>query len=316
MATKGRNIVLLDGGMGQELIARSTRPPSPLWSARVLLEEPEIVEAVHLDYIHSGARVLTLNTYAATPERLARDGLEHEFEALQAAAIAVARSAISRAGPAGEGVRIAGCLSPLAGSYNPDQSPPDDIMRATYDRVVAVEADAVDVFLCETLASLREVEHATAAAAASGKPVWTGMTVSDRDGTKLRSGEPVVDGARVAVEAGAAAVLINCSQPEATSVALDGIGQISLPTGAYANGFTSIDALKIGGTVDVLSARTDLGPDAYAKHALRWIANGASIVGGCCEVGPEHIATLKSGIEAAGHRVSADPAPVVMPQTA
>ena len=70
------NVVLLDGGMGQELIRRSSNPPSPLWSAKVLMDEPEIVEAVHRDYVASGAKVLTLNTYSATPERLARDAAE------------------------------------------------------------------------------------------------------------------------------------------------------------------------------------------------------------------------------------------------
>ena len=78
------SIVLLDGGMGQELIARSKQPASPLWSAHVMMDEPEIVEAVHRDYIEAGAKVLTLNTYSATPERLARDASENLFEPLQA----------------------------------------------------------------------------------------------------------------------------------------------------------------------------------------------------------------------------------------
>ena len=87
-------IVLLDGGMGQELIARSSQPPSPLWSAKVMMDEPEIVEAVHRDYIDAGARVITLNAYSATPERLARDASEDLFEPLQAKAIDIAKRAI------------------------------------------------------------------------------------------------------------------------------------------------------------------------------------------------------------------------------
>ena len=83
------NIVLLDGGMGQELIRRSSHPPTPMWSAKVMMDEPEIVAAVHRDYIEAGAKVLTLNTYSATPERLARDASEDLFKPLQAKAIEI-----------------------------------------------------------------------------------------------------------------------------------------------------------------------------------------------------------------------------------
>ena len=73
-----------------------------------------------------------------------------------------------------------------------------------------------------------------------------------------------------------------------------------LRCGGYANGFTAIDALVPGGNVDALSARTDLGPEAYGDFAMSWIDAGASIVGGCCEVGPAHIAHLHQRLVAAG----------------
>ena len=77
--------------MGQELIHRSNQPPSPLWSAKVMMDEPEIVEAVHREYIDAGAKVLTLNSYSATPERLARDASEDCSNRLQAKAIEIAQ---------------------------------------------------------------------------------------------------------------------------------------------------------------------------------------------------------------------------------
>lgn len=66
-------VTVLDGGMGQELRRRSNRPASPLWSAQVMLDEPDLVVQAHRDFIDAGARVITLNTYSATPQRLARD---------------------------------------------------------------------------------------------------------------------------------------------------------------------------------------------------------------------------------------------------
>ncbi|MEO1397549.1 MAG: homocysteine S-methyltransferase family protein, partial [Pseudomonadota bacterium] len=281
-------ILLLDGGMGQELIARSSQPPSPLWSAKVLMDEPQIVEEVHRAYIDAGAKAITLNTYSATPERLARDAgedlAEDLFLHLQARGIALAENAV-----AGTDVQIAGCLSPLKGSYRPDEAPDFETCLSTYRRVVALQKDQVAYFVCETLSSIKEVKAAVQAAAESGLPVLCGMSAMDEDGTRLRSGEPVAEAALAAREAGASAVGINCSWPEAIAQAIPAMKASGLPFGGWANAFTKADDLNLGGTVDVLSARTDLDPAAYAAHVLAWVDAGATIVGGCCEVGPDHI---------------------------
>ena len=71
--------------------------------------------------------------------------------------------------------------------------------------------------------------------------------------------------------------------------------------GAYANGFTAIDALEPGGVVDVLEARHDLDPEQYAKFAAEWLEAGASVIGGCCEVGPDHIKALSTLLQSRGH---------------
>ena len=296
------DIVLLDGGVGQELYRRSTIPAAPLWSVQVMMDEPHLVEAVHLDFIEAGARIITVNTYTATPQRLAREGVAEKFEVLHDAALAAAESAREKSG---EPVRIAGCLPPLVGSYRADLTPPEDECLANYRRIVAVQANRVDLFLCETMLSAAEARAATAAAAESGKQVWTALSVDDADGARLRSGEGVAAGAQAAVEAGADAVLINCSSPEAVSAAMPLLTGIGVPFGAYANGFVSIAAMKPGGTVEALEARDDLGPVAYAGHALGWVSAGAAIVGGCCEIGPAHIATLRERLVANGHGIVA-----------
>ena len=301
-AARRRTIVLLDGGVGQELYRRSTRPAAPLWSVQVMMDEPELVEAVHLDFIEAGARIITVNTYTATLHRLTREGLPDKFEVLHGAALAAAASARDKSGQA---VRIAGCLPPLVGSYRADLTPPEDECLANYRRIVAVQADHVDLFLCETMLSAAEARAATVAAAESGKPVWTALSVEDADGTVLRSGEGVSEGAQAAVDAGADAVLINCSSPEAVAAAIPLLTEIGVPFGGYANGFVSIAAMQPGGTVEALEARDDLDPAAYAGHAMGWVASGAAIVGGCCEIGPGHIAALGQRLAAEGHDVAA-----------
>ena len=306
-AAGGRDVVLLDGGVGQELYRRSARPAAPLWSVQVMMDEPALVEAVHLDFIEAGARVITVNSYAATPHRLARAGVADRFDALQGAAVAAAKSARGRSG---RKVRIAGCLPPLVASYRPDLQPSEEASLADYRRIVSAQADHVDLFLCETLASSSEARTATRAARESGREVWTALTVSDEDGTRLRSGEPAAAGAQAAAAAGADAVLVNCSSPEASAAALPILAETGLPFGAYANGFVSVGPMKPGGTVEALRAREDLDPSDYARCALQWVASGAAVVGGCCEIGPGHIAEIAKRLGAEGCGLAAElPAP-------
>jgi len=283
------DITLLDGGMGQELLARSTQPAHPMWSAKVLLDEPDIVQAVHVDYIRAGAEVITLNTYSVTPERLARDGQPDLFAPLQTRALDLAWAAKDACG---KDVRIAGCLPPLFASYRPDLAPDFDTNLALYRQIVAAQAERVDLLQCETLSSIVEATAACTAAAESGLPVWVGLSVNDDTSQNLRSGEPLADALTALDGLGAEAILLNCSIPEAITKALPQVIATGLPAGAYANGFTGIEALKPGGTVDGLQARQDLTPDAYADFALGWVDAGAKIVGGCCEVGPAHIAEI------------------------
>ncbi|OHV90465.1 homocysteine S-methyltransferase family protein [Mesorhizobium sp. ORS 3428] len=293
-------VILTDGGMGQELVRRSKSEPTPLWSARVLIDEPELVRGLHAEFIRAGARVITINTYSATPERLAREGAGELFEPLQKRGIELARQARDEAGDAA----IAGCLSPLFGSYAPALTISFEETLGIYRRIVAEQADGVDLFLCETMASAEEGRAAVTAACESGKPVWVSWTLADHGTPRLRSGESIAAAAGALGDLPVSARLLNCCRPEAITAALPELLALGGSVGAYANGFTSVEALKHGGTVDVLHARHDLDPDAYADQAMDWVETGASIVGGCCEVGPAHIAALRDRLEQAGHHIS------------
>lgn len=113
----------------------------------------------------------------------------------------------------------------------------------------------------------------------------------------------VPDDVAAVLAEGVDARLLNCSRPEAVSAAWPAFSTPPGVTGAYANGFTSVENLEPGGTVAGLEARRDLGPDAYAGFALRWVEQGATIVGGCCEVGPAHIRHLAARLRSAGYSI-------------
>ncbi len=301
-------ITLLDGGMGQELVRRSGKPASPLWSTQALIDSPGLVAEVHLAYAEAGATVATSNTYALHRDRL-RGGSNHYAtgkEALpdrEAAFGPLLDTAMKEAQSVRGRCRVAGSIGPLAASYRPDLHPAHDEAVPLYAEVAHRISAQADVLLFETVPSLEAARAALDAGRQTDRPVWLAFTVDDTDGGALRSGEPMAEAAQIAADADAA--LINCSAPEAMPRALDALANTGRPTGAYANGFQGLtkDFIAGGTTADDLSARRDMGPDIYATHVLSWLEHGATIVGGCCEVGPAHISEIASQLTAAGHEI-------------
>jgi len=308
-----KSIVLLDGAMGQELVHRANKPATPLWATQALLDAPDLVEGLHLDYLRAGARALTANTYSCTPERLDRVDISARFDELQSLALTLLQQAREKAVDANgvpidpADITLAGCLPPLFGSYRPDRSPDAETSHRTYSRLVEAQSNVVDIFLAETVSSVADAKIVAEAALTAGKPVWVSLSVEDDLSGNLRSGEPLSAAIELLHKLEVDAVLLNCSQPESIDAAWSILQQSDLPFGAYANGFTSIAALEPGATVDALSARVDLDPAAYAAVALKWVERGAKIIGGCCEIGPAHITELANGLTQAGYTIRSMP---------
>lgn len=295
------DITLLDGGMGQELIARSGDPPTPLWATQVMIDHPGLVASVHADYFAAGATVATANTYAIHRDRLVKFGIEDRFAALHAQALSEAAEARAEHGRG----RIAGSLGPLGASYRADVLPEHAKAVALYREVAAILAPRVDLLIAETVASLDHARAVLEGAAGTGRPVWLSVTVDDEDGTILRSGESVRDLGAIARAGGASAVLANCSAPEAMAAALEVFRGFGLPFGAYANGFQQItkEFLQDNPVVDTLHARPEMTPARYADFALLWVGMGATIIGGCCETTPAHIAEIARRLKAKGQAI-------------
>lgn len=283
------SVMILDGGMGQELISRMGRATG-LWATQALLEAPHLVREVHDDFFAAGAEVATTNTYAVLPDRFETFGIQDSMARISTLACELA---VSARDAHGSGL-VLGAVGPMGFSYQPDKAPPKDEAAEGYAQLARLQASLVDAHIAETMASVDQVEGALMGLGVTGKPVWLGITVDDDDGTKLRSGEPLEHVFPLLEKYRPAKVLINCATPEAVGQAIPVLAKQSIPFGAYANGFTGISNNfdHIGATVDVLTARTDLDPEGYTKFAQNWVDDGATLVGGCCEVGPSHIAAL------------------------
>ncbi len=291
------SITILDGGMGQELVRRAGRATS-LWSVQALLDEPDLVRAVHDDFFAAGAEVATTNTYSALPDRLEAHGLAGRLDQLNHGACEIACRARNAHGTG----LVAGSLGPLGFSYRPDKAPPAEDAAETYAHLARLHSRYVDLHLLETMSSVDQARGGLLGARVTGKPVWLALSVDDGDGTRLRSGEPLEAVAPLVEEFRPDGLLLNCSRPEAITQGLPVLARLSNVFGAYANGFTGIpDAFdRIGATVDLLQGRQDLDPAAYAGFAETWTSLGATIVGGCCEVGPAHISELARRLKTSG----------------
>lgn len=290
-------ILVLDGGMSRELQRLGAVLRQPEWSALALIESPEIVQQVHAEFIEAGARVVTTNSYALVPFHIGEARFRAEGLALAALAGRLARAAADAA-PGGE-TRVAGGLPPVFGSYEPQLF---DASRVQDYLAVLVQGldPSVDLWLGETLSLIAEGDAVRQAVAGTGKPFWISFTLRDDSEAiagaepALRSGESVADAAAWALEAGAGALLFNCSAPEVMAGAVRSASDVfakagrSLPIGVYANAFEEeADAGPanegLGGT------RQELTPALYARFAADWVEAGASMVGGCCGIGTGHV---------------------------
>lgn len=292
-----RSLRLLDGGMGRELQRIGAPFRQPEWSALALIEAPEFVLQAHQAFVDAGARIITTNSYAVVPFHIGDERFTEQGRTLAERAGRLARQAAS---VGREPVTVAGSLPPALGSYRPDLFDHQRSVAIHRELIAGLQAH-VDVWLAETQSSVAEVRAVVEALDLDieTKPLWVSFTLLDETGEppRLRSGEPVAEAVRVAVELGATVVLFNCSQPEVMAAALaeareviERLGQ-TIELGVYANAFPPVSTeAKANSTL--LQIRRDLGPEAYLHWARSWVAAGASIVGGCCGIGPEHIAQL------------------------
>ncbi len=297
------HITLLDGGMGRELKRMGAPFRQPEWSALALMEAPETVERAHSAFIAAGAEVIITNSYALVPFHIGEDRFAADGLALTELSGRLARAAADAV--SGRKVRVAGSLPPLFGSYRPDLF---DAARAPelLAPLVAGQAPHVDLWLGETLGSIAEAEAVRTALSNDQRPLWISYTLADKDidpeVPRLRSGEPAAEAVRAAVRLGAVAVLFNCSQPEVMASAVEiaretlaGLGT-EIPFGAYANAFQAKDE-NAQANQEASALRDDLELSEYLDFARGWVARGATIVGGCCGIGPDHIAALRAEFE-------------------
>jgi len=299
-----RALTILDGGMGRLLERLGAPFRLPEWSALALIEAPEYVSRAYQAFADNGADIITTNTFGLVPHMLGETRFQAQAQGLADRAGRLARAVADGASarrPAST-VRVAGSLPPLFESYRPEKfiaARAPEILSP----LVQGLAPHIDFWLIETQSSTLEALTDLAFIRQTNTlPIYVSYTLKDEAGRigppELRSGESVVDAVAATLAAGADAVLFNCSQPEVMSEAviaarrvIDASSKPMAGLGVYANAFLPeppTDEPYAG----ISGIRPDLDPENYLKWVRRWVAQGATIVGGCCGIGPEHIAAI------------------------
>ncbi|MFD7118562.1 homocysteine S-methyltransferase [Streptomyces sp. NPDC059922] len=279
--------VVLDGGLSNQLAAQGCDLSDDLWSARLLVDSPEQIEAAHAAYVRAGARVLITSSYQATYEGFARRGVAPgTARTLLVRSVELAR----RAGAAGpDEVWVAASVGPY-GAMLADGSEyrgryglsVRELERFHRPRIETLASAGPDVLALETVPDTDEAEALLRAAAGCGVPVWLSYSI---EGGHTRAGQPLADAfALAAGDDQVIAVGINCCEPGDTDRAVELAASVTgKPVVVYPNSGEGWDA----------RTRSWCGDATFDPSRVRsWQEAGARLVGGCCRVGPERIAEL------------------------
>lgn len=296
MPTLVNRVLLLDGGIGTELERRGVSMSAQAWCGPAAVENAEMLEAVHRDYLEAGADVVTANTFAGARPLLALDGFADRFDEINRGAVRTARRAIERYGRAD--TLLAGSLShrgPIVeGTARPDRdaAPQGAALEASFRELATLLAEeGCDVILLEMMYDPERMPFAFAAAVDTGLPVWAGFSARRAADGRVVGFGPDTDTPFEEIVAilrdfdvAAAGVMHTGSDVVADALAIVR-GVFDGPLLAYPDsGYFKSPHWQFE---DVIA------PEELRRFAEGWVADGVNVVGGCCGLSPEHIAALR-----------------------
>ncbi|WP_295908619.1 homocysteine S-methyltransferase [uncultured Xanthomonas sp.] len=290
--------LVLDGALATELERRGCDLRDPLWSAKILLEQPDLIRQVHQDYFAAGAQCAITASYQATPQGYDARGIDlvqaHRLIARSVELVQQARQAHLARHPQADALLVAGSVGPYGAyladgsEYRGDYTLPQAVLRDFHrPRIAALMEAGVDLLVCETQPSLAEmVALLQVLEEFPGVVAWFACTLRDAthlsDGTPLREVVALLDGHPQVVALG-----VNCVAPSLATAALRHLATLTrLPLVVYPNAGERYDAERKCWQADSADA------GALVDHLAAWRAAGARLIGGCCRTTPQDIAQL------------------------
>jgi len=293
-ARAGQN-VLIDGATGSECIRRGAQELPNGWSGGAALSDPDMVRQIHSEYIALGADMIASNTFATGRNVLEDAGVADRFEEYNRRAVELACEARDAAGPAGEKVVVAGGISNWSFSGN---RPTLDVLRENTIEQATIMRDAgAELLSLEMMVDLARMKATLDAVATVNLPIWVGLTIGPEQGQpaeeladeiELREGGLLADAVELAKKYASVDAL--CLMHSDVRLTEPGVAAIREhwdgPVGAYAH-----SADMIEGTLIFEGAIT---PAEYAAYVPTWKQAGATMIGGCCGIGPDHLRSVSA----------------------
>ena len=285
---------ILDGGMGQELLARGMEPNGTLWSANALLKEKyhKLLLDTHIDFVKAGAEVIVTTSFTTRKIRLRDNHVENKFEYLNNKAGEIAKK-VKELYPE---ILIAGGLPPQSLTYEADKRSEDQIKEDFYSQAKILD-NYCDFFYFDVLSSVREFQLAIKSIDEFKKPYLLGAHISE--GNLLPSGEKISDIFKNLPQEKLLGIILACVSPENFEKNLEEIKNLGVPFGFKLNAFIrtnpkpnytgAYQKSRTGNPNEFLGQRKDLDPKKMAEFAKKFKEAGATILGGCCETRPAHI---------------------------
>lgn len=286
--------IILDGGLASELERRGADLRDPLWSGKLLYDNPDLIRQVHEDYFAAGADVGTSASYQASFLGFARRGLTPKQAAdLMRFSVRLVREARDRVKPSGKIAASVGCYgafladgSEYRGDYDLSV---DDLIEWHRPRMETLLDESPDYLACETIPCLAEAEALARLTDEYATPAW--ISFACREG-HLASGESLAEAAVIAAGAkNVIAVGVNCVPPETVNELLRILRPLTAtPLIAYPNS---------GGTWNASTKSWDGGtPFDWGAAAIGWRDTGAAYLGGCCRTMPDTIRAIAAALRA------------------
>ena len=287
---------ILDGGMGQELLKRGLKPKGTLWSAHALIDKDchQMVVDAHLDFINSGAEVIVTTTFTARKIRLIQNDSEKYFEKINIKAVELALKArdISK-----KEVLIAGGLPNQNQTYRANLGGDLNLIEKNFYDQAKLLKNGIDFFYLDVMSSGLECKIALKTIESFHLPVLVGIHV--RDNGQLPSGETIKDIVKKYKNNNWLGIITACVSPKAYELVINDLEKLEMPYGFKLNAFKKIPegytvASKdqwgdAGNPNTVLGVNTDLNESKFYEYVKKFMENGATILGGCCEIRPSHI---------------------------
>ena len=291
-----KDVRILDGGTGQELLSRGLEANGTLWSANALLQDKyhDLLLNTHLDFIKAGAEVIITATFATRRKRLKDNQIENKFEYLNQKAGEIAIKAKKNF----SNTLIAGGLPPQNLTYEADNRNEEEITNDFREQANALNP-YIDFFYFDVLSSIKEFKCGIKAIKEFRKPYLIGIHISE--GTNLPSGEKISK-IRDVIDDKVLGDMLSCVSPKNYEANLKEVKNLGVPFGFKLNGYLTTKPStsytenylksKTGNPIEVLGKREDLNPDNMAKIVKKFKDSGATILGGCCETSPSHIEAM------------------------